>query len=94
MSYRVLVDLNKVKEYLDDLQEPNNHESNILQLSNNPYPGDGKGDMKQIRGTSVSNKLFRLRSGDHRGIYLISDKDNIVKVFDFGHKENIESKYP
>lgn len=95
MSYSLLVEKKKVKEYLDSLQDDRRetHIDNLQQLSNHPYPGDGPGDKKQIKARDISNKLFRIRSGDYRGIYRISEREETVYVLNFGRKEDIEPKY-
>ena len=39
------------------------------------------------------NNLFRVRSGDHRGLYQILDQDKEVHVWDFDRKEKFERRY-
>ncbi len=96
MAHEVLVHEDRVKEYLsslDDEDEECKHTRKLSHLAENPYPGEGRGDKKQIKGRDEPNNLFRIRSGDHRGLYQILDQDKEVLVWDFDRKERFERRY-
>lgn len=65
-----------------------------LKKLEDPYPGTGKGDKKEIKG--ADDVVYRLRIGDHRAFYRIERVDFKVYVFDIltseqAHKKSIFS---
>jgi len=88
MSYDVLV--------LPDLfnKLPVNLKDNIkaaLKELNNPFPGIGKGDKKEIKGTD--DVAYRLRVGSYRVFYRIDKQSRTVYVFDILTAEQAHKKY-
>jgi mRNA interferase RelE/StbE len=53
----------------------------IILLENNPRPFSSK----KLRET----EYYRLRSGDYRVVYSISDNDKIIKVLSIAHRKDV-----
>ncbi len=62
-----------------------------LKKLEDPYPGRGKGDKKEIKG--ADDVVYRLRIGDHRAFYRIEKEDSKVYVFDILSAEQAHKKY-
>ena len=81
-SYRLLILSSAAKE-LQSLREPtySRIKQKILLLSSNPRP----------RGSSklTGREGWRIRVGNYRIIYEISDKDKSVTVLHIGHRRNV-----
>lgn len=91
MSYTILVHKDKVLDHIHKLENTRKHEDTIQILADNPYPGSGIGDKKQLsdKFTEIDNqKLFRIRSGQHRAIYSIDEGSKTIFVFDFFKKKS------
>ena len=58
---------------------------------NDPFPGTGKGEKKQIKG--ADDVAYRLRVGSFRVFYRIDKKNHIVYVFDILTAEQAHKKY-
>ena len=43
-----------------------------------PYPGQGLGDKKEIKGSSKS--AFRMRIGNYRAFYVLEENKKIIKI--------------
>jgi len=61
----------------------------LLWLKGSPYPGQGRGDKKEIKAASKS--AFRMRIGDYRAFYVIDN--NIVKITELMTAEAAHKKY-
>ena len=58
---------------------------------NDPFPGTGKGEKKEIEG--ANDVAYRLRVGSFRVFYRIDKEDRIVYVFDILTAEQAHKKY-
>lgn len=58
---------------------------------NNPFPGTGKGEKKEIKG--ANDVAYRLRVGSFRIFYRIDKENRIVYVFDILTAEQAHKKY-
>lgn len=56
-----------------------------------PFPGDGRGDKKEIKGTY--DAAYRLRVGNYRIFYRINSNEHVVYVFDVLTAEQAHKKY-
>lgn len=56
-----------------------------------PYPGQGRGDKKLIKG--ATDVVYRIRIGDYRAFYRIEKEDRCVYVFDILTAEAAHKKY-
>ncbi len=56
-----------------------------------PFPGSGKGEIKEIKG--AGDVAYRLRIGSYRVFYRIDEKDQKVYVFDILTAEQAHKKY-
>lgn len=56
-----------------------------------PYPGRGEGEKKEIKG--VDDVVYRLRIGDYRAFYRIEKEEGKVYVFDILTSEQAHKKY-
>ena len=59
----------------------------IDNLSENPYPVDGK--KLTLSASSQSKSLYRIRSGDYRVIYTVLDDRLIVLIVKIGNRREI-----
>jgi mRNA interferase RelE/StbE len=82
MEYRIFINKKAVKA-LEKIPEPYyaNIKKAIYQLSNDPRPTD----CKKLKG----REAYRIRVGDYRIIYDISDKLLVVEVIALGHRRDI-----
>jgi len=60
-------------------------------LKKSPYPGQGLGDKKEIKGTSKT--AYRMRIGDYRAFYVIEERRKTVKVTEIMTAEAAHKKY-
>ena len=56
-----------------------------------PYPGQGRGDKKQIKG--AMDVVYRLRVGSNRFFYRIEKSEKRIYVFDILTAEQAHKKY-
>ena len=89
--WKVLVEDNVLK-FLDSLDKSRreNIRKNLRFLKLSPYPGQGLGDKKEIKGSSKS--AYRMRIGDYRAFYIIED-NKTVKVTELMTAETAHKKY-
>ena len=89
--WKVLVEKNVLK-FLDSLDKSRreNIRKNLRFLKLSPYPGQGLGDKKEIKGSSKS--AYRIRIGDYRAFYIIED-NKTVKVTELMTAETALKKY-
>jgi mRNA interferase RelE/StbE len=56
---------------------------NIIEaLSTNPFP-------KNIRKLHGTEKIFRIRVGNHRIIYLVDDQQSIIVIYYIRHRKEV-----
>lgn len=60
-------------------------------LKESPFPGQGSGDKKEVKGTSKT--AFRIRIGDYRAFYVIEEAEKIVKITEIMTAEAAHKKY-
>ena len=58
---------------------------------NNPFPGTGKGEKKEIKG--ANDVAYRLRVGSFRVFYRIDKEKRTVYIFDILTAEQAHKKY-
>lgn len=88
MKFEVLV----LPDLFKDI--PPNSEEQIkksLKDLKRPYPGRGRGDKKEIKGTE--DTAYRLRIGGYRAFYRIEKEEGKVYVFDILTAEQAHKKY-
>ena len=80
-------------KYLESLgkKRSENIKDGIRLLKESPYPGQGTGDKKEIKGTAKS--AFRIRVGDYRAFYIIEETNKLVKVTEIMTAEAAHKKY-
>ena len=90
--WKVLIEESALKfiESLDKRRAENIKE-NIRLLRESPYPGQGSGDKKEVKGASKT--AFRMRIGDYRAFYVIEDKIKTVKITEVMTAEAAHKKY-
>ena len=88
MKYDVLILPNLFDGVPPKLKD--NLKKEIKGLSN-PFPGNGPGDKKEIKGTS--DVAYRLRVGNYRVFYRINSNEHVVYVFDVLTAEQAHKKY-
>ena len=90
--WSVLIEENALK-FLDSLEKrrAENIRENLRLLKEGPYPGQGFGDKKEIKGSSKS--AFRMRIGDYRAFYVIEKEKNVVKITEIMTAETAHKKY-
>jgi len=90
--WKVLVEENVLK-FLEALEKRRreNIQENLRFLRESPYPGQGLGDKREIKGTRKS--AYRMRIGDYRAFYVIEEKNKIVKVTEVMTAEAAHKKY-
>lgn len=90
--WKVLVEENVLK-FLDsiDKRRRENIRKSLRLLKASPYPGQGLGDKKEIKGASKS--AYRMRIGDYRAFYVIEEKIKTVKVTELMTAEVAHKKY-
>ncbi|SIT14443.1 type II toxin-antitoxin system RelE family toxin [Belliella pelovolcani] len=82
-QYEIVVSKSASKELLKLPKKVNNKIINaILLLADNPRPSGAK----KLRGLSEN---WRIRIGDYRVIYAISDEISIVDIRKVGHRKDI-----
>jgi mRNA-degrading endonuclease RelE of RelBE toxin-antitoxin system len=87
-TFKVLV----LPEFLKDLPPEREKEiKNSIKELKDPYPGQGRGDKKLIRGSS--DVVYRLRVGSYRVFYRIEKSEMRVYVFDILTAERAHKKY-
>ena len=64
---------------------------NAIKKLTNPFPGSGKGEKKEIKGSS--DVAYRLRVGNYRVFYRIDRDTHEVYVFDVLTAEQAHKKY-
>ena len=89
--WKVLVEENALK-FLDSLDKSRreNIRKNLRFLKLSPYPGQGLGDKKEIKGSSKA--AYRIRIGDYRAFYIIED-NKTVKITELMTAEAAHRKY-
>ena len=60
-------------------------------LKESPYPGQGLGDKKEIKGSLKT--AYRMRIGDYRAFYVIEERRKTVKVTEIMTAETAHKKY-
>ena len=90
--WKVLVEESVLKfiESLDKRRAESIKESLRL-LKESPYPGQGLGDKKEIKGSSKT--AYRMRIGDYRAFYVIEERRKTVKVTEIMTAETAHKKY-
>ncbi|MBI2971306.1 MAG: type II toxin-antitoxin system RelE/ParE family toxin [Candidatus Aenigmarchaeota archaeon] len=90
--WKVLIEHGALK-YLESLgqRRMENIKESLRLLKESPYPGQGIGDKKEIKGTSKS--AFRMRVGDYRAFYIIEENSKTVKVTEIMTAEAAHKKY-
>ncbi len=56
-----------------------------------PYPGRGEGDKKEIKGSE--DTAYRLRIGEYRAFYRIKKDESKIYVFDILTADQAHKKY-
>lgn len=70
-------------------------------LKESPYPGQGFGDKKEIKGSGRTDakgvyackSAFRMRIGDYRAFYVIEKEEKTVKITEIMTAEAAHKKY-
>lgn len=90
--WKVLIEQGAMK-YLDsiDRRRMENIKESLRLLKESPYPDQGAGDKKKIKGTSKS--AFRIRIGDYRAFYVIEENEKTVKITEIMTAEAAHKKY-
>ena len=90
--WSVLVEENAMK-FLDSLDKrrAENIKENLRFLKESPYPWQGSGDKKEIKGSTKS--AFRMRIGDYRVFYIVEKEKNMVKITEIMTAEVAHKKY-
>jgi len=60
-------------------------------LKESPYPGQGLGDKKEIKGSFKS--AFRMRIGSYRAFYVIEENKKTIKITEIMTAESAHKKY-
>jgi mRNA-degrading endonuclease RelE of RelBE toxin-antitoxin system len=91
--WKVLIDKDALKyiESLGKQRSENIKESLKQSLRESPFPGQGPGDKKEVKGTSKS--AFRIRIRDYRASYVIEESNKVVKVTEVMTAEAAHKKY-
>ena len=90
--WKVLIEENAL-QFLDsvDKRRRENIKETLRLLKISPYPRQGVGDKKEIKGTS--KRVFRIRVGDYRAFYVIEEASKIVKITEIMTAEAAHKKY-
>ena len=89
--WKVLVEESALKFIESVGKHAENIKENLRFLKESPYPGQGLGDKKEIKGASKT--AFRMRIGDYRAFYVIEDASRTVKVTEVMTAEAAHKKY-
>lgn len=90
--WKVLIEHSALK-YLESLDKRRMEsiKESLRLLKKSPYPGQGHGDKKEIKGASKS--AFRIRIGDYRAFYIIEENSRTVKITEIMTAEAAHKKY-
>ncbi len=90
--WKVLIEQGALK-YLESLDKRRrkNIKAELRFLKESPYPGQGSGDKKEIRGTSKS--AFRMRIGEYMAFYIIEKSSKTIKITEIMTAEAAHKKY-
>lgn len=89
--WKVLVEESALK-FIESLgRRAESIKENLRLLKESPYPGQGSGDKKEIKGASKT--AFRMRIGDYRAFYVIDHASRTVKVTEVMTAEAAHKKY-
>ena len=90
--WKVLIEENALK-FLDSLDKRRREsiKENLRLLKASPYPGQGIGDKKEIKGASKS--AYRMRIGDYRAFYVVEEDRKTVKITEVMTAESAHKKY-
>lgn len=90
--WTVLIEESAVK-FLDSLNKRRREhiKEDLWLLKESPYPGQGLGDKKEIKGSSKS--AFRMRIGNYRAFYVIEENKKIIKITEIMTAESAHKKY-
>ena len=89
--WKVLIEESALKFIKSLAKHEENIKENLRLLKESPYPGQGLGDKKEIKG--ASKIAFRMRIGDYRAFYVIEDASRTVKVTEVMTAEAAHKKY-
>lgn len=82
MSYRVELETQAKKELSRLSKEVQLRFSEVIDdLATNPRPPGSK--------KLVQQEGYRVRKGDYRVLYVIDDKDRLVRIYRIGHRKEI-----
>ncbi len=81
-KYKVKISKKAAKQ-LQKTEEPERIKKKLRKLKKEPWKPRAKLDIKKIKG-SKNPKLYRLRIGDYRAIYVIQDEK--VKITEIIHR--------
>ena len=93
MSYEILLG-DDARDYLQVLDEKSQQivKDNLRKLSEDPYPGSGKGDKERL--VVEGEEMFRLSIGrTHTAFYLINEDDADVRVIDIMDIDEAHKRY-
>ena len=90
--WKVLIEESAMK-FLNSLDKRRreNIKEDLRLLKVSPYPGQGLGDKKEIKGASKT--AYRMRIGDYRAFYIIEEKNKTVKITELMTAEAAHKKY-
>ncbi len=90
--WTVLIEESAVK-FLDSLNKRRREhiKEGLRLLRESPYPGQGLGDKKEIKGSSKS--AFRMRIGDYRAFYVLEENKKTIKITEIMTAEAAHKKY-
>jgi mRNA-degrading endonuclease RelE of RelBE toxin-antitoxin system len=93
MNYQILAHKHRVIKTLDKLpdSERKNRVKNIKnKLEENPFPGEGRGNIKKVRNLG----LYRLHIGeDYTALYRIDKDEREVKILDLVTRQKAYKRY-
>ena len=90
--WAVLIDESAVK-FLDSLNKRRSEhiKKDLRLLKESPYPWQGLGDKKEIKGSSKS--AFRMRIGNYRAFYVLEENKKTIKITEIMTAEAAHKKY-
>ena len=90
--WKVLIEEGTLK-FIESLgkQRAENIKENLRLLKESPYPEQGLGDKREIKGSSKT--AYRMRIGDYRAFYVIEDRSKTVIITEVMTAEAAHKKY-
>ena len=87
MTYKVLLYEDAVK-MLNSIPPPAKERitKGLKVLEDNPYFNRPGADIKKLKGTKGRQEAYRLRIGDYRAIYDVSESEKVVRVTRIIHR--------